>query len=159
MDSFTDFKFAPGRDGVWDLVVDEANRDLAMTDGMETAVLFSLFSDRRAAPDEVANPWRRRGWIGNLVPDVPGDNFGSGIWLYEQRRGTSDVLSSLRLEAISSLSWMVPSIASSVDASFAYEPKTRRFSVLCSVTTPGGSSSSHAFDLWRKTAPTTISNT
>ena len=61
-----------------DLVLE--NQDLALDLGLQTAVLVSLFTDRRRVdgdpeadhPDE--DP---RGWWG----ETPGDAFGSGLWL------------------------------------------------------------------------------
>lgn len=115
MDRFTDLLVEQGGDGIFDLVLDEANRDLAVTQGMESALIVSLFSDRRARPDEVPDPMQRRGWTGDLVSDVPGDVHGSGLWLYEQRRtfgeqapaGRGATQAGLRSEGQQALEWLV----------------------------------------------------
>lgn len=151
--NFTDVVLKRDADGIYDLAIDETARDLATTSGLETAIMCSLFSDRRAAPDEVADPWKRRGWLGNLLATTPGDNYGSGLWLYEQRRGTSDVLVALNAEAQTSLHWMVEeNLAQNIDASFTYDPAKRIFSLSVLATDLRGGVSRHAFELWKATA-------
>lgn len=105
MTQWTDYYFAEDEDGVLDLVVE--NADLKTTAGLETSVIVSLFSDRRADVSEIPDPMRRRGWIGDLAADVPGDRHGSGLWLYEQSRLTAETAIGVRNEAVQSLDWMI----------------------------------------------------
>lgn len=157
---FTDVVLAKGSDGIYDLVLDEANRDLGTTAGYDTALACSLFSDRRAAPDEVADPWKRRGWIGNLVPDVPGDNFGSGLWLYEQRRGTSDIIAAVAAEARTSLAWMQDAnLVKGIDPVATYDARTRTMNLTVLMTSLLGSTSSHSFVLWTATGTGQLATT
>lgn len=126
----TDLEFEQGPDGIFDISVDSSTRDLATVSGLETATVMSLFSDRRARADEVADPMRRRGWIGNLVSDIPNDNFGSGLWLYEQRRLLPEVSNGVRNEAEAALEWQsMDGIAKSVAAEVVSDPVTRSVSL------------------------------
>jgi phage gp46-like protein len=52
--------------------------DIETEDTLETAVMLSLFTDRR--DDESA----QRGWWGDCVADVKDDRFGSRLWLLDR---------------------------------------------------------------------------
>lgn len=75
------------------------------------AAYLSLACHRLAAPDDaLPDPWGdppdRRGWMGDSVASVPGDLFGSRLWLLHRARG-ADV--PLRAEEYvrEALAWMV----------------------------------------------------
>lgn len=72
-------------------------------DFFDTAILYSLFGERRAGPDEVVQPQRRRGWIGN----EPTFENGSKLWLLEQARITRSTLNRIQDEAAKGLQWLV----------------------------------------------------
>jgi phage gp46-like protein len=149
---FTDVAIQRDAEGVYDLVLDLENRDIATTGGFETALMCSLFSDRRAYADEVAEPFKRRGWIGNLVSSVPADNYGSGLWLYEQRRMSADVQASLRMEVIQSLDWMVDErLVVSVDAQLTFDPAKRTTTVSVQAVDKLGGVSVRSFEIWQRT--------
>jgi len=146
---FTDVAMARGSDGIYDLVIDATSRDLTTVSGLQTPLLCSLFSDRRAESSECADPMKRRGWIGNLLSEVPADNYGSGLWLYEQRRGTPDVLALLRMEVLSSLHWLIEDgLATQMDAVLAYDPQTRRVVITVTVT-DAVDGSRKSYQLWK----------
>ena len=71
-----------------DFVVDEANKVIDTIDGMETAVSFQLFTDKRVSREERANPLDRRGWIGDLETRGQGYQVGSLLHTKEQCRDT-----------------------------------------------------------------------
>jgi len=82
--------------------------DISITDGQidvaeffDTSLIYSIFGERRASPEEVIEPQLRRGWIGN-------DDYenGSKIWLLYQSRLTRDVLNRLEDEAYKALQWL-----------------------------------------------------
>ena len=77
--------------------------DIETEDFFDTSILYSIFGERRASSDEVVEPQRRRGWIGN-GPDFEN---GSKLWLYEQARLTRDILNRIEDEARKSLEWLV----------------------------------------------------
>ncbi len=84
--------------------------DLESDDGLETAVIISLFTDRRARDDdELPDPNNpdRRGWWGDLVAEVADDQIGSRLWLLERSKTTPDVLVKAKEYAEEALSWMI----------------------------------------------------
>lgn len=79
--------------------------DLVLDQGLQTAVLISLFSDARAAgdppyPDGSLDP---RGYWG----DVPANRMGSLLWHFEREKLTAATIESVRAAAEQSLAWFV----------------------------------------------------
>ena len=83
--------------------------DLAGEDGLRTAVLVSLFSDRRAEPDDAlpSNDGDRRGWWADAFAEPAGDRLGSRLWLLERGKLTDAVVSQARRYAEEALAWLV----------------------------------------------------
>jgi phage gp46-like protein len=94
-------------EGSADLVVD-AN-DLLREEGLETAVLISLFTDRRAdAADQLpSGDTDRRGWWADAVPVVEGDQIGSRLWLLARERDSGRVRARAEEYAREALQWLV----------------------------------------------------
>ena len=103
---------------VWDEVFQEGEfefdsdiQDLTSDEGLETAVIISLFSDRRAKPDDPlpdSNNSDRRGWWGDLAsPDVEGDQIGSRLWLLERSKTLDFVLVQAKEYAQEALQWLI----------------------------------------------------
>jgi phage gp46-like protein len=88
--------------------------------GIETAVVLSLFTDRRAQPgdplpDDTAG---RRGWWGDAFPAIEGDRIGSRLWLLSREKQVPAVLARAREYALEALQWMIDDgIAESVNVS------------------------------------------
>jgi phage gp46-like protein len=82
---------------------------LAEDAALETAVLLSLFSDRRAEPDEAPPDGSddRRGWWADAYPAAVGDRLGSRLWLLSRSKGTAAVLALARSYAEEALAWLV----------------------------------------------------
>lgn len=70
--------------GFYDLAFD--NGDLKSTQGFTSALLMSIFCERRATPSEVAPPEKRRGWFGNAFLGFTDFEIGSKLWLLLQAR-------------------------------------------------------------------------
>jgi phage gp46-like protein len=94
---------------------------LAMEDTLATAVVLSLFTDRRASRDDAlpTNQTDRRGWVGEEFVaadfDTRPDNWGSALWLLPGK-ATLDVLEQARFAAQEALAWLVrDGIASRVE--------------------------------------------
>lgn len=83
--------------------------DLAMDGGLSTAVLISLFSDRRAEPDDRLPDagGDRRGWWGDLGAARPAGRLGSRLWLLEREKRTPAVVARAREYAEEALAWLV----------------------------------------------------
>jgi phage gp46-like protein len=83
-------------------------------DGLETAVVISLFTDRRAQPGDplpisaqLAGSPDRRGWWGDTFPDMPGDRIGSRLWLLNREKQLTSVVERAREYALEALQWLV----------------------------------------------------
>lgn len=95
--------------------------DLALDLGLSTAVLLSLFVDRRADPEDLLGSTDNdpRGWWGEDV----GDRWGSRLWLLDRAKATSDSAALGREAALQALAWLVEEgIAELVDAQVEIQP-------------------------------------
>lgn len=95
------------------------NGDIATDDGLLTAVLVSLFTDRRANADDVIpnGTGDRRGCWTDAWPEVAGDLIGSRLWLLSREKQLPDVLQRAQTYAEEALAWLVEDgIAKSVSA-------------------------------------------
>lgn len=100
---------------IWDSTFLEGDlsfdsNDLVTDEGLETAVIVSLFTDRRAdiedtLPDESGTD--RRGWWADLVSTVEGDQIGSKLWLLGRNKTTPDILVRAKEYIEQALEWMV----------------------------------------------------
>lgn len=88
---------------------------LAEEDGLATAVILSLFLDRRAEPDdelpdEAAGLFARRGWVGDaLAPGggaVAEDRIGSRLWLLGRAKQLPETLRLAEDHAREALDWL-----------------------------------------------------
>lgn len=91
-------------DDMYDITFD-AEGDITTADRLDTAILMSIHCERRASEEEVPQPERRRGWIGN--ESTPGFEIGSKVWLYRQSRITRTTLNGIRSEIYNGLKWMI----------------------------------------------------
>lgn len=93
--------------GAFDLAL--AGPDLLTDDGLDTAILISLYSDRRAGLDDaLPDPDEsRRGWWGDGIAEVEGDRIGSRLWLLSREKQTPDLLNRAREIVAESLDWLI----------------------------------------------------
>ncbi len=92
--------------------------DLTSDQGLRTAVLISLFTDRRADDDDQLPDGSndRRGYWGDSYPDIDGDELGSRLWLLSREKQTTDVLIRAREYCQEALQWLIEDgIASTVE--------------------------------------------
>lgn len=78
-------------------------------DGLDTAVILSLFTDRRADADDAlpGDGTDRRGWWGDVYPEVTGDMIGSRLWLLSREKQLQAALQRAKEYAEEALQWMV----------------------------------------------------
>lgn len=109
---------------VWDVLhasiaLNDDGTDFATDAGLETAVIISLFTDRRASEtDELpATETDRRGWWGNTLQSPDDDEeIGSKLWLLRREKEMPVVLIRAREYATDALKWLVrDKVASRVD--------------------------------------------
>lgn len=80
--------------------------DLQGGDDLETAVLISLFSDRRAEESDVIPDGTsdRRGWWGDAGQTYP---IGSRLWLLSRAKQTPQTLNSAQGYCTEALQWLL----------------------------------------------------
>lgn len=93
------------------------NGQLREDRGLETAIIQSLFTDRRAKPDDQLPHGHsdRRGWFGNRFI-LERDQVGSRLWLLSREKQTKEVVNRAREYIKESTNWLVEQgIATQVD--------------------------------------------
>lgn len=82
---------------------------LAEDDGLQTAVVLSLFTDARARVDDALpdGSTDRRGWWGDAFADRTGDRMGSRLWLLHREKQLAQVPQRAREYAQEALAWLI----------------------------------------------------
>jgi phage gp46-like protein len=122
--------------------------DIETDGGIETAIIISLFSDRRAEADDAlpAGVEDRRGWFGDGVSAIDGDLIGSRLWLLAREKQLSSVTSRARQYAREALQWLMEDgIANAVDV-VAEIPRPGVLALSVTVHRPTGEAVSHRYD-------------
>ena len=111
---------------------------LADDDGLATAVIISLWTDRQANADDVLpSGTDRRGWWGDELSATAGDKIGSRLWLNDSAKQLASVLLQDRAYAIEALQWLIDDgVASAVDV-VASNPRTGVRALAVAITRPG----------------------
>ena len=139
--------------GDYALIWGDGSADLALVDddlqsdqGMRTAILLSLFTDRRANPDDElpADDGDRRGWWADEFAEIKGDLFGSRNWLLDRAKLTPDTVSKAKEYDDEALAWMVEDV---VVARIVNTPRIERGVLwhLVEVFRPDGTSTTFKF--------------
>lgn len=89
--------------GDWQIVSPGLDED----NGLDTAVIISLFTDRRAEANDVPAGDNRRGWWGDSYADIEGDLIGSRLWLLQREKQLPSVVSRAEEYARESLTWLI----------------------------------------------------
>lgn len=129
---------------------------LQTDESLLTPVIISLFTDRRAGPDDelpATEDWRR-GWWGDCLAEQPGDRIGSHLWLLFRCKQTEETRRRGEEYARAALAWMVEDgVASTVDVEAAWlEPATGVLCIAVAVHKPEGSAERYYFGLNTQTA-------
>jgi len=95
-----------------------AGGQLEAETGLQTAVVISLFSDRRAREDDPlpAGETTLRRWWGDYAPPAPGDRIGSLLWLLSREKTIESVRARAAEYAREALAWLIEDeIANRID--------------------------------------------
>ncbi|HAY4364021.1 TPA: phage tail protein, partial [Escherichia coli] len=76
----------------------------APLDPLTRAVVISLFTWRRAEPDDNADV--PMGWWGDTWPAVQNDRYGSRLWLLQRSKLTNQLVQTVRGYIRECLQWM-----------------------------------------------------
>lgn len=99
------------------IVVDGRTLSLGMTpeDPLVRAVIISLFTWRRANPDDITEG-RKMGWWGDTTSEVMNDRIGSRLWLLAREKVLPATINRAREYASEALAWLIEDgLASRVD--------------------------------------------
>lgn len=124
------------KDGHGDIV--QSGTDLLTDDSIETAVIISLFTDRRAEPGDVIPDGtdNRRGWWGDTYSQTP---VGSRLWLLSREKQLSSVLLRAEQYAAEALQWLSDDELVSAVAITATNPAQSVLQLRIDITLPDGS--------------------
>ena len=131
--------------GFFDISFDD--NGIETTEGFDTALAVSLFTDQRATASEQSNPLKRRGWIGD-IGEI--DEIGSKLWFLDQARISSSTLNRAIDFAQKSLAWLIDdSLAKKIVVTGKLEPDTVILNI--AITAPDDNIINFSVDIWRKT--------
>ncbi|MCH7128158.1 phage tail protein [Escherichia coli] len=112
----------------------------APLDPLTRSVVISLFTWRRADPDDQADA--PMGWWGDTWPVVQNDRIGSKLWLYQRSKLTNQLVNTIRTCIRDALQWMVDDgVVSRIDLDI------RR---------TGINELANSITLWRRSGPVTL---
>lgn len=81
--------------------------DLLSGKDLETAVYLSLFTNRRANPEDLIDSNDRGGWWGDTYLPMLGDKFGSRLWLLCRSKQTQHVVNLAKAYTLEALQWLL----------------------------------------------------
>ena len=119
------------------------NGDLVADDGLETAILISLFTDQRVTDEELPiGTDDKRGWWGDLFPFVQGDKIGSKLWtLFREGKVNNSTAAQVETLALDALQWLIDDgVASSVEV-LASTTEDKKINIAVKITKQTGESS------------------
>jgi phage gp46-like protein len=89
--------------------IDFADGDFELTDGLDTALLLSVFGEQRASAAQIPDPLARRGHFTNLFNIVDDYEVGCFLWLLTEQQRNTDANLSLIEETVlnDGLQWMI----------------------------------------------------
>jgi len=128
---------------------------LKADDGLETAVIISLFTDRRARPDDQlpGDDDTLRGWWGDslgLPANSGDDRIGSRLWLLAREKQLPAVMIRAAEYAREALAWLIEDgVASKVDV-VATNPRPQMLALEIVIHPPTGNQIEYRFDnVWQ----------
>lgn len=115
--------FIDEQDLTMDLAIE--NHDLATDTGLRTAVIISLFTDRRVDREDLpVGATSLGGWFGDAFPEVEGDQVGSRLWLLQREKRSVETLRRAEEYSEEALQWMIEDgVADSVTATASWDSK------------------------------------
>ena len=123
--------------------------DLAIEDGLKSAVITSLFTDARCSKDELPE-WEtdRRGWWGDGLDDLDGKKVrrGSKLWLLAREKQTEATRQRAQDYASEALAWLVEEGAAEAVSVTAQWAGRSLLSLLVRITLPDGADWTDTFE-------------
>lgn len=129
-----------------------ADGDLATDQGLKTAVIISLFSNRLAAADDELPDGSsdRQGWWGDMPidGDTP-DLSGSRLWLLKRAKATPETAARAQRYCLEALQWLLDDgVAQSLDVATSWVSREQlQISVAITRVGKNGATVNHRYDL------------
>lgn len=121
---------------------------LSEDDGLDTAVVISLFTDRRAEPGDVIPDGTddvRGTWLDSF-PVQEGDLMGSRLWLLDREKQLPEVMAKAKEYCEEALQWMVDDgVARSVTVTVT-NPRMGILHALIQIAKPDGTNTQYQFE-------------
>ncbi len=135
-----------------DITVDGVTYTLGMQpeEDLVRAVIISLFSWRRALPDDELPGDDRHGWWGDTFPNVANDRIGSRLWLLARAKLTTQTILRAREYAVEALQWLIEDgVATRIDVT-AERQGLNTLAMKCTIYRASGAPLDLRFaDVWR----------
>lgn len=101
----TDLAIVLDQYGTGDLVMSGA--DLLLDEGLETAVIISMFTDRQVDDDELPDgETDRRGYWGDIANEDESDKTGSKLWLLAREKSREVIADRAKQYTEEALEWL-----------------------------------------------------
>lgn len=109
------------KDNCFDINV--KNGDLESDGGLQTAVTISLFTERRVTDEQLPElAESKKGWWGDMFPDIDQDKIGSRLWTLEREKRTTETLRRYEDYSKEALKWLIDDgVASTISVAAAYD--------------------------------------
>lgn len=116
---------------------------------LETALIISLFTDRRANDDDdLELNESRRGWWADTFNTIRNDKIGSRLWLLRRAKMTSETLARAREYVLEACRWLLDdNVASSLDVETEFLGSST-IAIQITVTKPSGSDTFNFQYVW-----------
>lgn len=124
------------------------NNDLATDEGLQTAIIVALFTDRQADESDIlpAGEAQRRGWWGDGVPQIAGDKIGSKLWLLSREKQLPEVLRRAEQYAVEALQWLIEDKVATTVTCVATNPAVGLMHLQVDITRPTGNAITFRYD-------------
>ena len=137
--------------GKWDLGM--TGPDLTTDAGLQTAIVWSLITDKRATADDILPDGSddRRGNWGDAWPEIDGHQLGSRDWIVLNRaKQTQETLNAAIDSARDALQWLIDQgIAANIDVTGEWV-RSGLLGRTITVTRPNGATTTFRYDtVWR----------
>ncbi len=103
----TDFAIIQ-KEGFFDLNFNQAAADFDLDEGLEAAVIISAYGDARATVEQLpSGEIDQRGYWGDIVTEVEGDETGSLLWTLQREKALDTVVEKGKSYLRRALKWMI----------------------------------------------------
>lgn len=135
---------------IFDLRIE--NGDLKSDEGLETAVSISLFTERRVTDEDLPlGALSKKGWWGDMFPDIEQDKIGSRLWLLEREKVIPETARRAEDYCREALNWLIEDgVAASITVTASYDT-LKRLQISITISRPSGREFKYAV-VWDKQA-------